>query len=235
MINADLNIKIHEVADVFNAMKKCISKNIYVDTNICCIFYKNGSHVAVATDRHIVVSFSMNAIEKAMEESNHNDFEVFELVAFHSNMIAIQYKNGIAFTTSKFYDIFISKIGKPISDNGEWIEMQYPDYTKIIPEPSEWGSFQENHNTVDPKILCLFNKIKNAYDVEKAFPSVENCLVEDVFRAAEKIEDGFSMPVYAVYPGLLFIAMTEPRITCNDVNKQSDLAFFKNSFTQTEN
>lgn len=233
MINATLNKRIHETADVLAAMTKCLYKEVDTHSaNLCAIWYKNGSSMSVATDGQVGAMFSMKNIEDAMEESNHSDFDVFELVAFHANLKAIQYKNGIAFTTSKFYDGFLAAIGKPISESGEWLDFEYPDMTKALPNVHEWGAYKFCTSPIEPKKLCMLNKIKNAFDTENVFPDVELILQENLFDEAEKIEEDYKTLAFAVYPGLLLEVMSEYQCNSNDINKHSDLEFFKNAYQE---
>lgn len=182
---------IHNVASTIAAMSKVMSNDIKGGRpKFCCIWIENGSKTAVAFSVNAFAVLKMEAFCEAAE----NDYnECIELVAGHAGLMPIQYENGYALTTSKFYDDFIAKNGMPITEDGVWHDFEYFDWKKAMPELASSRKAIDDGRYFDPKILCILDKVKETSEFNAFYKSVQERLVGNEEHTA----------YIAVYPGMV--------------------------------
>ena len=170
MISSYANKLIQQYAETLKAMQKVIA-NGEGRERLSCIWIKRGSHIAQATDGHILAILNIESLDHELEDGDVT--EGYKLMAFHSNFTAIEYRNGYAFVTSKMYDQFINAIGKPINENAEWFDFDYPDLLKILPKAKSLSQSNLNESCVDAKLLCILNNIRKTNEFTKSEKQLE--------------------------------------------------------------
>lgn len=156
MLSADQSQKAKDLGTVFKAMSKVMSND---DAHIkyCCICVMKGSYTAVASDGNILTAVNVAAFENAADD---NIVQAYELVAFYAGLKMIEYTNSFVFVGKKLYEKFISAFTDGLSGLNT-SDFEYFNWTKVIPEWEELTN--EIQGTYDPKVLCIVNKVIDAY------------------------------------------------------------------------
>lgn len=185
---------IHNVASEFAAMSKVMSSNIKDGHhNLCCIWIENNSHTAVAFSTHIGCALNISHL---CEESQNDYAECIELAAGHAGLMPIQYSNGYALVTSKNYDEFISRNGRPISEDGEWNRFEYIDWKKLLPEMAVCEKAIDSGKMFDPKLLVILDNVKKTNEFNAFYASPQERMV-----CSESMET-----CVAAYPEMILVA-----------------------------
>lgn len=189
-----MNEIIHETASKFAAMSKVMSNDIKSGyAKLCCIWIENGSKTATAFSHHIGCA---TKIERFCQEAENDYNECIELTANHAGLMHIQYANGYALVTSKNYDEFLSKNGRPISEDGEWKNFEYINWKNVLPEMAVCSKAIDHGKMFDPKLLVILDNVKKTCPYNDFYASVQERMV-----CSENTET-----CVAAYPEMILVA-----------------------------
>ena len=215
-----MNDIIHDTASKFAAMTKVMSNDIKGGNSVlCCIFIENGSKTAAAFSSNIGCAIKLDLF---CEEAGDDYSECIELTAGHAGLMPIQYANGYALVTSKHYDEFIGRNGRPISEDGEWKKLEYIKWKNFLPEMAVCNKAIDSGKMFDPKLLVILDNVKKTSTVNDFYASVQERLV-----CSENMQT-----CVAAYPEMVFVIMPinhgEAEMIANPaVDMKEEYRFFK--------